>query len=769
LKLLIRLWLAVVMLLSGTATVFVAQPANAQASYRFAYNWTGAWDASKRYLKDDLAQKSGSVWKAKIANINQTPAQGLYWDLFVAAGGPGGINPVLSLAALASTTAMADQARALVNDFGWYRYDAASTVAADGITIVAPLVGGGRWVLEVDGSLQRGSISVKMFGAKGDGIADDTAAINAAIQAVAHAYYSKGTASLLFPPPATGKFYKITGTLDFTEIWNVRVYCPSRYNNQRQTVVNTDTDYALLHWYGPTNTPMIVCDYSFGDTFENISVNGRNIAGVVGFSLSKAATQNSSVKFLTLRECDAKYCDVGIRIGDFGANGPDNAPINIYNSALTGNKSVGLSVNSGNNGVNAYGLVCMGNGNTPALVKGANVRLISGELSLYGYIGAGNGTAGPQDGDIFQDSGGLRVESAWSDVESGMFLNSQGATSASHLSGVRHYAGAMTSGNTPKSIHWQGPQPLVLSSCYLFNSVEVVSGNTGHCIDIGTQFATAGAGFIGDMATTYRGVISIGKNGQNEARVAIGGNPPSTVGQSCPLTVYSGTQDTGQVRIAGSLAVTEKLDAATNSYELLGNCYFDNGTGLYKSVAAGQVWKMRLEKSMLSWLYGNDAAGPAATVTFGNEVFATSAWYNGFSFGTGGQRQAWNSGIAPTTSAWSQGDIVWNSAANGSRFSGYQCTASGTPGTWRPIGSLTNTVSLTFPAVAAGGQQELTISVPGALQFDAVSIGTRFALTAGLMVMGYVSAADVVTVRILNPTAGAITPASDYYRVSVSR
>lgn len=76
--------------------------------------------------------------------------------------------------------------------------------------------------------------------------------------------------------------------------------------------------------------------------------------------------------------------------------------------------------------------------------------------------------------------------------------------------------------------------------------------------------------------------------------------------------------------------------------------------------------------------------------------------------------------------------------------------------------------TLDFPSVAAAGNQELTISVPGAAVGDDVA-GPFLsgAPTAGIIYSARVSAANVVTVRAQNVTGGAVDPASTEYRVIV--
>lgn len=75
--------------------------------------------------------------------------------------------------------------------------------------------------------------------------------------------------------------------------------------------------------------------------------------------------------------------------------------------------------------------------------------------------------------------------------------------------------------------------------------------------------------------------------------------------------------------------------------------------------------------------------------------------------------------------------------------------------------------TLDFPSIAAGGQQELTISVTGAAVGSAVASGPPTTLGAGLTVDAWVSAADTVKIRLSNITGSPIDPASATYKVVV--
>lgn len=82
--------------------------------------------------------------------------------------------------------------------------------------------------------------------------------------------------------------------------------------------------------------------------------------------------------------------------------------------------------------------------------------------------------------------------------------------------------------------------------------------------------------------------------------------------------------------------------------------------------------------------------------------------------------------------------------------------------------TLTATAALNFPNTASGATSDLTITVTGAADGDAVSFGTpNAAVAAGSDYSAWVSAANTVTIRFSNFSGAAIDPASATFRASV--
>lgn len=80
---------------------------------------------------------------------------------------------------------------------------------------------------------------------------------------------------------------------------------------------------------------------------------------------------------------------------------------------------------------------------------------------------------------------------------------------------------------------------------------------------------------------------------------------------------------------------------------------------------------------------------------------------------------------------------------------------------------LTATATLDFASIAAGAVGTLTATVTGAATGDFAVAAPPGNLTAGLVFCAFVSAANTVTIRIVNGTAGAIDPASATWGITV--
>lgn len=73
---------------------------------------------------------------------------------------------------------------------------------------------------------------------------------------------------------------------------------------------------------------------------------------------------------------------------------------------------------------------------------------------------------------------------------------------------------------------------------------------------------------------------------------------------------------------------------------------------------------------------------------------------------------------------------------------------------------LTATASVAIGTLAAGASADSTMTVTGAVVGDVVILNPQVSMPGGLRLRAYVSAADTVTISVLNGSTGSITGAS---------
>lgn len=125
------------------------------------------------------------------------------------------------------------------------------------------------------------------------------------------------------------------------------------------------------------------------------------------------------------------------------------------------------------------------------------------------------------------------------------------------------------------------------------------------------------------------------------------------------------------------------------------------------------------------------------------------------------------------TPGGSSGQVQFNSSGS---FAGRTCgTGFDCSGTNFQVSTatvptyLTASSSLDFGSISQSACAELTISLTGAGTTDSVAAGWPSDFDAGLVGTMYVSATNVVTVRLCKITSGAVDPASKSYRATIVR
>ena len=152
-----------------------------------------------------------------------------------------------------------------------------------------------------------------------------------------------------------------------------------------------------------------------------------------------------------------------------------------------------------------------------------------------------------------------------------------------------------------------------------------------------------------------------------------------------------------------------------------------------------------------------DAAGTDANLVAGSIVAQAEGTFSATSNATSLLFQTGSSEVATTK--------LTISSAGAATFTGTVAIGSGTP----IAKVLSATATLDFGNTSTLTSTDLTITVTGAAVGDSVAIGLPAAPDANGCFTGWVSAANTVTVRFNNYSAGSIDPASATYRATVTQ
>lgn len=268
-----------------------------------------------------------------------------------------------------------------------------------------------------------------------------------------------------------------------------------------------------------------------------------------------------------------------------------------------------------------------------------------------------------------------------------------------------------------------------------------------------------------------------GPNGQYHRHAKVRGN--RVTGNGSSYTAGTGTADgiavyhlqdgvvtDNMVSLGGDCGIATDWSIRT---VIAGNVSHDNnshGIAVYNStdvVVSGNVAYTN------GWNW-DGASNPALTPRSGlklNNSTGTIVSGNRFTDPAGTQKQDY--GIVVDDTASCDAMLGSNHLTGNKTGEVFYATAIPATSRLRENGALTRSATLNFASIAAGATAELTVTLTGAAAGDVVALGPPAALEAGLAATGIVTAADTVTVRLLNTTGGAVDPASATWKVRVSK
>lgn len=591
---------------------------------------------------------------------------------------------------------------------GLFYWDSASTEADNGGTIIqATGLTTGRWK-----RVYSGAVNVKWFGAVGDGITDDTVAIQNAIDT-----------SNIYIPKASG--YLISSTINVTH--NIKS------DSKTPIIQSTTSDMFNVLSSVIIENISLLGNYSIGSgiilSSNNITVINSKFSGFGDATLSagcgiksNGTTEVSNINIKSNYFTDSKgTTNSDISIGYYGSN------IIIDSNIMDGINDEGISANS--IGVTSNIII------TNNIIKN---KYRHGILAVY------TGTADKDVSSII--SGNIIENCGWT----GIYC--QGAGAGSNLTGnvivsnnhIKYCGGADTTLSagiyvaglggyliTSNSIEYSGKDYLLTNRTYQSAGIKCAT-SIDSCIVSNNYIVSTygdgisftglvmknivcetnriknftGYGVVTAVSTAIGGkAINISRN-SIEAGVGDGTGIYSAVSGSGSYGYFvitgnslygnkAGTTKSGILTNTSSASQLEQLLITNNRIENFDNAIrfnsnyghrgvgtlvkvndnfiLSNTTGLYFT-ATSTLW---------SFISGNVFSSNGANTTSDSYIVK----YN--SYNDNNQSFSLHYNSAPTFGAWNLGDTVYSNSPASAGFLGWVCTTSGTPGTWKTFGAIT--------------------------------------------------------------------------------
>ena len=501
-------------------------------------------------------------------------------------------------------------------------------------------------------------VSVLDFGAVGDGIADDTVAIQKALNAARGA---DGTAEgrtvfSLYFPSVPGGFYKVTDSLLIDGMHGLVIYGDG-------ALTKRGDEQGVIRWYGKESKPVFwvkggtgtPSNPNFQITIRDLSISGyredlplwsaepRPIPAAVAlsgihFGNLKGQPDNTLCRRANVENCVITNCRFGIWSGNPDGLNTDHATILVTGCNIYLNAQAGIYWGTGNAIVNVVSCDIGNNGwagrqfgfDAYSSPVGANIHVDSGYADIVSLTSAGK----PTHADIYQANGRVSIINAWSDTHGYFFYQAvaspSGETLARHnsqVTGVRHYEGSMNETNTPNSMRIVAPGTVV-SGCLVYGNIEVAAddakdeyGLGARPVFAGINFIRRGATFIGSGVDTRRSLTVLGNAG-NSAQILLGGADRGVSlthrGSAVPQILSMGDSPTLFQSLnagPGGTAVSfhARTDDADQPSRLLMNGYF-LPTGILPMEADKMVWLLELGGSQGWRIKGMDRSGNSSEI-----------------------------------------------------------------------------------------------------------------------------------------------------------
>jgi hypothetical protein len=229
-----------------------------------------------------------------------------------------------------------------------YRYDVASAVTVDGGWVINGPSSVGRYL-----ALDTSVANVKQFGAVGDGVADDTAAIQAAISAVYAVSAAVGKGAAVYVP--TGR-YMVATTIDFGNLRGFKLYGDGSHSFDSDPSSSFPQSLSCIVWNGAAGGTVMKTSGAYF-TIRDLAIWGAGpgdatFAGV-GFQLSKAAgIASGNGSFVNTAIVN---CDIGFKCATNAAD--ENCENMVWDQAMFHTCGIAYQVNNAQGAGHTFGFV----------------------------------------------------------------------------------------------------------------------------------------------------------------------------------------------------------------------------------------------------------------------------------------------------------------------------------------------------------------------------------------------------------------------------
>jgi hypothetical protein len=548
---------------------------------------------------------------------------------------------------------------------------------------------------------------VKEYGAVGDGVTDDSTAIQAAINAMT-------SGGILYFPAGT---YKITGTLYLTSSTNMMTYHikgagkaallkPTGFSSGYLFKLNEDSGGSKVIAF--PRHPRVI--------FEDLAINGTDSTSVSFLWYNEASFQfkNLNFDYLLYGAYGTGYTDQVLLDSIYWENPRTNGW--IYKQGGNGDSFYAKQIfTTANNAIYLYrcagGVIEAANGGFYYIKHSHGIKIISGHFEQvssgtiftiegsdvsfeknYIWVNSANPSIIITDDNAVSYRQKSKVE-----LENNAFIfysttSTNQAGAALHVASFNSYSRLLfknNSGYVYSSGRWIfDPIGLKMTSddagintlfsdnaALLTGNLELRYRNTAYelvplspfaGVTAAQQVNTPVISSIG-AETTFVGDLAVATYYYKIATYTRWGNTPATGESSLAIT------SSGQ---SARLTINSKIAPA------LVRIWRGTSTGTYDRYVDLPVSVIGLE----IFDQGSTVAGYAWTTTGVPTVTTDNITYDGLVIGG---HKAFYGSAAPTAGTWAVGDMVYDTGVAAGGYLGWVCTIAGSPGTWKTFGAVT--------------------------------------------------------------------------------